>query len=565
MGNKNIKNNIVEQFGQYLFIGSLVFYCILKLPFNLSVTCSSSNEGFHFVYGQYLLNGHFAQLMLLFDVLYSFILKIFGFGTVSIIAIHFIQMLIVILSGILIFVIVNKLLQSHFFSGIAVMFWILIQLTPIGGWGWFLEFESAFALEAELIIVLFSLCSIYLLTSNKPFWFVISGLLAACLICCKTSGAVFAISVLCWLTYFLLFDKKQAQAVKNKVLFFLIGFIFTFFILNLIIYFMYGDLRSYWGFQFSVGSYSKDFLQSPKNFLLMIHKFMTRGTPSISNFLLFFTALISIIWGLVRSIVIGEKREDTKYLQLFYPLLSIWSIGNICTIIASGVYGSYYYILVWASVSIFLTLGIRDLFKVSFFNNKPSKLIVIALISVFFFHRLSYIFPGYLALAFEQMELNFLFHKESFQDPVIIKENLKRPAVLRTADFINNLLPDKNDTFYILNISKQHQDFSPSFYIYTKRLPPTIIFADFLQYPNFIDERIKTLTDDLTKTPPKILIIPDFIPMLTWQEKKLNPFLTWLKQFIVQNYSFGVDFRYLRFGVKNEELYHVYKRNAGSN
>ena len=98
-----------EKLGLALLIGSLVFYTLLKMSFNFSVLCSSTNEGFYFVFGQHLLNGRhlyfdiFTARGPLFIMFYALIVKVFGFGSYAIIATHFIHTFIVILIGISIY------------------------------------------------------------------------------------------------------------------------------------------------------------------------------------------------------------------------------------------------------------------------------------------------------------------------------------------------------------------------------------------------------------------------------------------------------------------------------
>ena len=143
--------SIEKKSGFFLLITSLLFYFFIKLPFNLSVTCASSNEGFYFVFSQYLLDTHKFDFIRgpFFIFIYAFVLKIFGFNTWSIIAVHFIQTITVSAIGISLYYLGKIVLKSDFFSGLSVLFFILLQVTPIGGWGPKMEFESAFALECE--------------------------------------------------------------------------------------------------------------------------------------------------------------------------------------------------------------------------------------------------------------------------------------------------------------------------------------------------------------------------------------------------------------------------------
>ena len=570
---KIIEKGNQDKLGWILFVGSLIFYCLVKLPFNLSVICSSCNEGFFLVYGMYLLDGNRINFEPLFVSVFTIIEGIFGFGAASIIAVHFVQNLMVILNGILIFIITRKLLKSNFWSGFAVLAWILMLVTPIGEWKVRLEYESVFSLEAEYFCVFLSLAAIYLLilslekvihsiNDKWKIFSVIAGILSMTSIMFKPNGSIITLAVICWFFYGWLFNKKYIKVVTKIFLFFLIGFLSAFAFFNILICFKYEDLLSYWQFQFSLGSYSKDFLHSPRKFLEMILKFMTRGTSSVNNFILFFLAFIFFIWGLVRNIFVNEKIIP---LCLFCPLLSIWGIGSVCVIIAPGIYGSYYYVLVWPLVAFFLTLGLRDLFHyVKVFNSNLVKYVTLILVLILGFGRLYVVLPGYLFLVTEQIKLNFLLQPESFQDPVKLPRasyktnNPRRDAVLSLADFINNLLPNKQDTFFIFNFTEGHQDFSPTFYVYAKRLPPSHIFSDHLHQDIFLKKKLKILTKDFTKTPPRLIIIPKVLRMKAWQERKLASFNNWLATYINKNYSHQGSFTYLHIGLDSPETYHVF-------
>ena len=569
------KKNITDKLGWFLFIGSLVFYFLIKLPFNLSVLCSSTNEGFYFIYGMNFLNWIPPKANLFFIILYSIILKFFGFGAKSIIIVHWIQTLFVLLNGILIFLIVNKILSSRFFAGLAIFFWVFIITTPIGGWGKHLELESAYSLEAESICVFLSLLSIYLLMISTPInpkigikeklLPFIAGILSMSSIMFKANGAIISISILCWFFYLLLFEREKLKLLKSTFSYCLAGFILSFLIFNLIICFLNHNLFSYWNYQYSVGSYSGECFISTKEFLLFLIKIMMRDSGSFSNFILFFFTFLFIIWGLLREILL--KNELNKY-SLFVPLLAIWGVGNFCAVIAPGAYGSYYYILVWPTVAIFIIIGIRDLFNyMKLLNHKIFKTFFLILVLMYFVLRIYTVLPGYIFVVKRELRANLFFQPESFQDAVKLKpgqfktDNSYRSPVLSAADFINNLLPDKNDTFYVLNFADGHQDFSPTFYIYVKRLPPTSIFSDFLHYKNFLKERERTLIKDLKQKPPKLFILPALLKAQKWQEKRLMPFFDWFRNYVNKNYHFKTSFYYAHSPYEKTELYHIFERN----
>lgn len=568
-------SNNSHKLGWFLFIGSLIFYCLVKLPFNLSVLCSSCNEGFFLVYGMFFLEGSRINFEPLFVSVFTIILKLFGFGTGSVIAVHFVQNLIVILNGILIFLITKKLLQSPLWAGFSVLTWIVILITPIGEWQFRLEYESVFSLEAEYFCVFLSLLAIYLLilsfekyinsaSSSWKMFSIIAGILSMTSIMVKPNGAIIALAVISWFVYEYLADKEQIKNLKKIFLFYLLGFLFGFIVFNLFIYFKYGDLLSYWQFQFSLGSYSKKFLETPLDFIKVIYRFMTRGVPSVNNFILFSISFLFFAWGLIRRFFV--KESDTL-LRTFLPLLSIWAVGSVCVIIAPGIYGSYYYMLLWPAVAFFLAFGLKDLFKqVQFFNSIKIKSTIFILFLVFLICRLFVVLPGYLFLLNEQVKLNCFLHPESFQDPVKIPPGLYKTlnpyrfAVLSTADFINSLLPDKKDTFFIFNFTTGHQDFSPTFYVYSKRLPPSHIFSDHLHQDIFYEKKLKILMNDFVNSPPRIIIIPKVLKMKEWQEKKLVSFNKWLAEYTNKNYSYQGDFTYLHRPQDKPETCHVFLR-----
>ena len=568
---------LADKIGLFLLVGSLLSYFLFTLPFDFSVTCSSVNEGIHFVNAQLLLNGKhlYTEILqvrgpLLF-LFYAAVLKIFGFGTWSIIAIHVLHKVIIILIGVAIYFIAEKLFESKFFAGLSVLFWILIEITPIGLWGQHFEIESTFALEAEYFCALFSLWSIYCLleacstNTNKrkgDFLSLLSGFLATCSIMFKPTGAVVAIAVFCWLIYLVFFQRKSIHTQKHNFIFFFVG-LFVSLVISLIAIYMHNrDLNSFWYVYFQYGQYKDRNIISVEFFISKIFQFMTRYSRSWSNFVLFLFAFLCFGWGLVRSFFI---KTNDNVLKSFSSLISIWGIGNICTAITPGIYGSYYYLLIWPSVAISLVFGLKDLYTHSkLFNRKYFKLTVTIFISMFFIQRLCTIFPVFLQIEKEQLDLNFIYQVESFQDKVKPNGqvlNPKRVLYLLVADIVNGYLPDKTDTFYVLNFVKGGFTFSPFIYIYAKRQSPTSIVSDTLHFEKFLNKILPILWRDFNSTPPKIIIVPN--PIYCKAEKRylLNSFFTDFSYFLKQNYHKKDTFRIENKFENRIDACDVYERN----
>ncbi|OGI18275.1 MAG: hypothetical protein A3B68_04365 [Candidatus Melainabacteria bacterium RIFCSPHIGHO2_02_FULL_34_12] len=568
---KDKKLNKSERIGQLIFIESLVFYFLIKLPFNLSVLCSDTNEGFYFIFGQHFLNGtHFdvSEMIYtnLFVLIYALIIKLFGFGTWSIIAVHITQTVIVLLIAALIFSITCKLFENTFYASLSVLFWILMQVTPIGQWGNKMELESAFALNPEYFIVLFSLCSVFCLLGSlygkKSLLMAFSaGFIGASSVMLKASGAVMPLAIICWIVYLGLFNRKLFITYKNTFLILLIGLIFSFAVFNFWIFLQNNNLMAFWKYYFEVGAYSDDYAKSYSSFFLSICNFMTRYTTSMNNFILFFFAFFSLGWGLVRNIFI---KSSSDLFKLACPLLAIWGWGNICSVIAVGGYGSYYYILVWPSVAIFFMIGLRDIYNYGTFINRNFLVVgTLILIASLFICRILVIFPAYIQIAKSNFYLNSIFQPQSFQDPVIVsgKVNYRRPDILKLADLINSFLPDKNDTIYILSFKNKTQYLPLTMYVYIKRFPPTTSISEYFGYKKLLKIKLKALTRDLVKTPPKILIVPRIFYLEPWQTEDLTLFLNWLNLFVDKNYHAKIDIKYKEPGIDRVEIYDVYERN----
>ena len=547
-----IKKNITDKLGLYLFIGSLIFYFLMELPFTLSVSCGNVNEGFYFGYGQHFLEGShlyrdiYAARGPLFILFYALVVKIFGFGGWSIIAIHAIHSMIVSLIAIAIYLISKKIFQSSFYSGLAVIFWVLIQLSPIGQWGNYFEYESSFSLEAENFCVLLSLLSIYCLfstyenTNNHKKNIIlsfISGLLATCSMMFKGSGAVIAIAVFCWAIYLVLFQNKVFKTLKYGFVLFFTGLCFSLLVTFLALYIHNGELSSFLSEYYALGYYSDKPTQSIGSFFLSIFNFMLRYVNSPTNFILFFLAFLFFIVGLI------------KPLHPLFSLICIWGLGSACAVIAPGAYSSYYYILVWPSVVISLAYGLKMLFRhVKLLDNKLSKALVVVFISLFFIERFCITLPTYIEMTKREIDLNLFYEPESFQDPLESlsnkKPNPKRPSFLKVADLINSYLSNKKDTFYIFNFVQGHQDFSPYIYIYAKRTPSSTVYSDWLHVERLVNKSMEALIKDLVKRPPKVLIIPEKIFLKQNVSKLLTPFFNNLTLYLRQKYHLIDTFNY---------------------
>ncbi len=568
--NKSLK----EKLGFLFFIGALFTYILVKLPSDTSVLCSNGNEGFYLIYGQHLLNGKHLYVDILtvrgplFIAFYSLVLAIFGFTTYSIIAVHLFHTLIIILISIAIYLITKKISRNSLFGGLAVCLWVLFQITPIGFWGPKLELEATFALEAEYFCVLLSLYSILCMLfsfelkqagKNRLILSFCSGLLAALSIMFKASGAIVAIAIICWIIYLLLFERESLDNQKHNILSFCIGLFCSLLIFVVSLFIYNGELASFWQSYFMFGNYSKEPL-SPWLLILRIKRFMYRYVPSLSNFILFFVAFLLFFWGLIRNYLI--KKTD-KMLNLFFPLISVWGIGNVCAIIATGDYGSYYYILIWPSISIITPLGLQDLFRnIEVVNKNLIKFSIIFLITLFAFNRLQTVFPMYSLVTKEKLMANFLKQPQSFQDPIIPYDLtlMKRSTALAIGDVINSYVPDKKDSLYIFAFAKGHQYFSPSIYIYAKRPPVSAITSDWLHYEKFSNVSLTILRRQLYGNLPKILILPENSHLKEWQVKTLMPFLYELNYLIREKYHLKDKFN-IELESKEKDVYQVFERN----
>lgn len=543
------------------------FYILFKLPIDLSVIFTTSNEAIYFIYGQFFLDGNGLRSAggHLFTILYAVVLKLFGFGTGSIIAIHFLHTVTIISIGITIYLLIRRLLNNSFWAGLTTLFWFLFQVTPIGKWGNEYELETSFCLEAEYFCVLTSLLSMYLilcaLNSKKTKLLSLSaGLLALSSAYFDTGGAVLFIAIFLLTFYFICFDRVLVNNIKYDLAYFFIGFFLGLLLINLFVFFVNRDISLAFGSFLPGIVYSTDFMQSPGALILRVFDFMTRFSGSISNLLLFSIMFLLIAWCFVRNSLFKENRAEMK---LYVPLLSIWSIGNICVVLAPGHYSSYYYILVWPSVAILLVLGLKDLFTHVIPSSMNLKIITLVFMSIFFLYRLFVVMPDYFKMLKRYLDLNIVYQPQSFQDPVLPgTKNPKRNSILLAADLFNSLLPDKKDTIYLFTFDKYGFLF-PQMYVYAKRLPPTTLLADYLQYPAHLSKISRQLVQDLTNYPPKIFVSPKtlYVNERMINNKDLKYVFEELDKFLKKNYHLEAAFNDRFFPGAELETYQVYERN----
>lgn len=550
---------LTDYLGLLLLVFSLLFYFLFKLPSVLSVTCGNVNEGYYFGYGQHLLEGKhlyqdiYAARGPLFILFYALVVKIFGFGTGAIIATHVLHTNILIFIGIVLYLVSNKIFQNDFYSGLSVLFWVLLQTSMIGNWGHYLELESNFSFEAEYFCVLFSLLSIYFIFQQKTVFSFLSGIFAVCSLMFKGSGAVAIVAIIFWVIYLFLFNRELFSQNKRNILFFVLGLILTLSIILFALYIHNGELSAFFSQFFSLGYYSNFSTKSIQNMLLALLDFIFRFTLSFGNLFLFLFAFLFFILGLIK---------DTS--KAFFPLIAIWGIGSVCAVIVPGKYASYYYVLVWPSVALSLVYGIKEVFSnFKFLNKKYIKISFSIFIALFFLQRYWVIYPDYKKKFNEFMSASLFNQPESFQDPVNLKKsNPKRPPALKIADKINSYLPDKNSTFFIFNFVKGHQDFSPFIYIYAKRSPSTTVYSDWLHVERLATESSEKLVKDLQRWPPKIIILPNSLFMREWQKSKLVIFFQSLIDFIQENYHLKDKLNYKYSDKEDTQVHLVFERKT---
>ena len=542
-----------ENIGTILFISSLVILFLLNLPLNLSVICANENQGFAFTWGQSFLKwGELAcGRGILFVSLYAAVLKIFGFNTYSIIAIHFISTVILISIGILIYLITKKLSESNFLGGLAVLLWVILISTPIGASPLVIEIRSHYNLNEENLCILFSLLAIYCLLSGGNKLSFLAGLFSVCSLMSKANGLVICIALLLWFLQLFLFSKKSFKFFVKDIIYCIFGIVVGLIFFNVLLYFLKGDLIPIWKDYFLLGSYTQGYLISLKSFLNAVLNLMTRHTTSTLNFILFFIALSLFIIGIIKSYF------RSNHQSIFWSLISIWGIGNLCAILAPGEYQPYYYQLVWPSIAMVFAIGLKNI-------KKPLIFLAGLIVFFVFVFRVITAIPAHAHLYRDFSKVSIFNQVQSFQDPVLSYDinTSKRDGYLQLADRINLLLSDKKNTFYIFNFNKSGATgLTPLSYIYAKRYSPTTVDSSLLGVPTILGKKLSVLKRDLTKRKPDILIVSKEIYLKPWQIELMEPFLEWFGIFVQENYSFLTNFNFTHVDIeKKTEQFVVYKK-----
>lgn len=566
---------IKKNLGLIILLSSLLIYSLIKLPLNLSVLCNSENEGFYFVYGKALLEWREYTCGPFFIILYAFIVKLLGFNTYSIIAVHFVQNIVVILIALILYFLVKRSLNSNVLGSLSVVFWLFFILTPQGHMSNLTEILTHFGLEAEYFCILFSLLSLLCLQKSKffqlektnltlqeKFLFFLSGSFSLFTLMFKVNGLGLFLSLFFFFLILLIFERPYYKILIKKFVYILFGIVFSIGFFQIFPWIFNIDSFVFWKKYFIAGSYSQEHLTSLNLFFINFIKFMTRDSSSFTNFMLFLITCLLFLWGFARYFLFRSQEKD---LSRFWLLLSLWGVANIFLIIAPGIYQPYYYHLIWPIVSIVLVLGIRDLlhFSSNRYQKKIAWFVTISLI-FFFVSKLFLVFPTYLDL-YSRIKLVSIFNQtESFQDPVLSNiQNPLRPNFLKFADTINNLLLNENDTFYVFNFNKEGPtNFTSASYIYAKRFPPTHTISDHLHYPNILSERLEDLKKVLIARPPRIFVISKDVYMKPWQVEILTPFIKWFNDFLASKYTLKLSLVNKQISSGNEEVFFVYERKT---
>jgi len=564
---KNKKINLL------ILVAIILIYFIFKLPFNLSVEYSSLNEGPRLAIGHFLLQGEFFKSYAkpLLIVVYALIVKIFGFGTWSIIAIHFIQTFVSILIAILVYLITLKLYKNYSIANVASLIFLLLLNTPIGAWSGYYELGDHYALEAEYFCILLSLLSIYLILASfsklkySILLAFISGIMCVISLFFKGSGTVLLISFLLWIPYTST-QRKLIKAYKANLIALIVSMVITILLAicfiasiidsNIIIFFK--DL-------FYPGLYTTQHLISTKGFFENLLSFMFRGDFSykgLNNFIVTSIVIFAITWS-----ILNRPKDNTKKIRnLFEKLIAIWTLGNLCAILAPGSYASYYYLLLYPGASILIATLLAKLIASRTKAMYLAKNLFLPILILILVQRIYLLYPTYKIKIKESINSNLFLQKQSFQDPVIIDTEVpsRRPFILQIADYINSFLPNKDDRIYILNFIPGHIIFSSNIYTYIKRLPPTTITADLLHQNIYLKEKINILKEDLTKSPPEIILKPKKIylePYLeTNHKEQLLSLFEWLDNLLGKNYRSIDEFNCTFIDEKITQTFEVYKK-----
>lgn len=534
--------------------------------------CSSHNEGYYFIYSYHLLEGDFFAALSrpLFILIYGIVVKLFGFGAWSILVIHFLQTVMAVLIGCLIYLILKELISSSLYAWFGCLLWILFLLAPTGDWRGDFEINALFALEAEYFSSFLSLLSIYLMILNineRATNFMVLLFSCVCPVLSfmfKGSGAVLIIAYIFWFLYLLIFYKEFILKRKKHLIFFFLGVLGLSVLFIVIASVWYGNIAQFLKGYFLTGSYSREHLSSFVYFLASLIKFVFRYKVSleqVGNLVLSLFALLGFLWCFFRNSFLGLKEKTNS---LLWVLIAIWMVGNAFAVMAPGAYGSYYYILVWPGMCIISVLFMRDLFELfkgKIYGRFFCGLVVIIYCCIFS-HKLFMLLPFYASAIKTNYHLSFFNQPQSLQDPVLpydLKKS-RRPPVFQVADFLNSFLPDKDDTIYIFNFPKKHFTFSPNMYVYIKRMPPTKILSDFFSRGEYLEERIKILKADLLNAPPNVILIPKTVPIKKRHIEVLTPFIRWVDLYLASKYNLALTFDYTFPGLGEKQSYEIYIR-----
>lgn len=545
-----MKDSLKNRIGFILCLSSLIIYCLVKLPLNLSVVCPNHNEGFSLAYGQHFLLSHKLTPGRgpLFVFIYALILQIFGFNTWTIIALHYLQTIVVITIGILLYFILKRALKSDLSGGLATLLWIILISAPIGGSELMVEINSHYALEPEYFCVLFSLLSVLCLLFGDFFktekkitkkteiiFSFLAGLLAVLAFMIKATGAVLLIATALWFISVYLFNEKIIRI--SKILLYFSGLISGLLLFSAVFYISNGELISSWKDYFLIGSYTREHLSSLQSIVISIFKFMTRFTSSTSNFIIFLITFLFFVWGLIKGILLGKQITSAS---LLWSFISIWGIGNVCGIIMPGMYQPYYYHLIWPVIAIIFVLGFHQIFSyLKKLNNKPIIILTSLILLAFFIYRVALTIPAYSKLGEKFMSVSVFNQPQSFQDPVLDYDTslTNRHGSLQVADLINTLTPDKKSTIYIFNFSGSDlSGLTPLTYIYAKRYPPTSIDCNLLKVDAILTNKLQILKEDLIRNHPEILILSGNSYLHPEEVKTMMPFIEWFGSYISDNY-----------------------------
>ena len=551
--------------GLLICVCALITYFLLRLPLNLSVLCSNENQGFAFVFGQSFLN--YGELALgrgiLFVLLYAAVLKLFGFGTWSIVAIHIVETIIFISIGIFIYLIVKKVLENKTFAGLAVLFWVIFILTPIGGSDFMVELRSHYNLHGEPLSVFFAVLSILCLSyahffnieqlkinKKEQLFSFFSGMFSVCSFMSKTSGGILPIAIILLSFYLFLFKKETFQNLKANILCCLLGIVLGLVFFNFVFYLFDGNLVSSWQNYFLIGRYGSEHFSSFPLFVKSVFDFLSRSTSSLNNFVLILFAMLLFIYSLIRNF------------SVFWLLVSLWGLGGACVVVIPGAYQPYYYHLIWVQISIAFVLVLYELIIVS--KNQSKKIAgysLLALILLLFIARIVIFIPVHYGMFEELSDYSVFKQPQSFQDPVS-KQTSSRAGFLQLADEINKLVPDKQKTIFLFNLYKEgHTGLTPLTYMYAKRYPSTSVPAGLLLIPNALKPKLKVLKQDLIKRSPDVVVIADENYLKPWQVKPMTPFLKWFDEFIKENYILETNLSYIHTFDKNQtEIFNVFRK-----